>query len=257
MPKGPTIAVFVSLVFFGILYFGLSNVAPTRKAIDQTRQATGTVSDANTLIEEVKQLMSPAQLEQLRQLTDATVDTSNTEALKKLSSWWVSIGKPEIAGLVAKEVALKEQTAGAWSIAGASLHMGINHEKASAKARTFCAEEAKKAFENAISLEPENAEHRINLALVYADAPSENPMQAVQMLRDLEAKYPENPAVYNALGRLAIKTNQWDRALQRLEKAFSLDPKNKNTICLLAIAYEGKGDLQKADTFAKSCKSTN
>jgi uncharacterized protein HemY len=60
--------------------------------------------------------------------------------------------------------------------------------------------------------------------------------------------------VYNALGRLAIKTNQWQRAIERLEKSWSLDKKNPNTPCLLAKAYEGAGNIAKATEFATLCK---
>ena len=78
-------------------------------------------------------------------------------------------------------------------------------------------------------------------------------MQAVLLLRELEKQYTESPSVYNALGRLAIKTGQWARAVERLEKAWSLDPNNAFTPCLLAKAYEGAGQTAKATEFATRC----
>jgi uncharacterized protein HemY len=81
-------------------------------------------------------------------------------------------------------------------------------------------------------------------------------MQAVLMLRDLESKHPENASVYNALGRLAIKTGQWQRATERLEKSWSLDKKNPNTPCLLAKAYEGAGNITKATEYAQRCSAS-
>jgi Flp pilus assembly protein TadD len=203
-------------------------------------------------LHEASDALNPSQKEELRQLAGKFPDS--IALLKQYSSWWLKENKPHVAGIYAETIAKQEQSAQAWAIAGAILHRGINLSDASDVSRKYCADQAKKAFENAISLEPEQAEHRVNLALVYADAPTDNPMQAVLMLRDLEAKYPENPSVYNALGRLAIKTNQWDRALQRLEKAISIDPDNQNTICLLAVAYEGAGNTEKASTWAAKCK---
>jgi tetratricopeptide (TPR) repeat protein len=254
MQRGPLIAVVSALALFLALYFGFSHVAPERKAIDIDRQATGTVTDANSLVHAATDALSPDQKEALRLITPAETDSLSTDVLKTLSGWWVRANKPQVAGVYAEQIAQRERTAMAWSVAGATFHAGINKANESEIARKYCAEQAKKAFESAISLEPENAEHRINLALVFADAPSDNPMQAVQMLRDLEGKYPENPAVYNALGRLAIKTGQWERALQRLEKAFSLAPDNQNTICLLAVAYEGAGNASKSAEFTAKCK---
>jgi Tfp pilus assembly protein PilF len=254
MQKGPIIAAVSAFLLFLVLYFGFSHVAPERKAIDVARQATGTVTDAASLVHTATDALGPDQKEALRQLAPNSEDSLSTDVLKNLSGWWVRVNKPCIAGIYAEQVATREQSAAAWSVAGATFHAGINKADESEIARKYCADQAKKAFENAISLESNNPEHRINLALVFADAPSDNPMQAVQMLRDLEAQHPENPAVYNALGRLAIKTGQWERALQRLEKAISLAPDNQNTICLLAVAYEGAGNAPKSAEFAGKCK---
>lgn len=253
MQKGPFIAVIASVLLFLALYFGFSNVAPANQRLQQTRTATATVTDAESLIHAATDALTPDQKEALRQLSGSITDS--IALYKQLSGWWVSKGQPESAGIYAVKVAEIENTAEAWSIAGATLHSGINESKISETARKYCAEQAKAAFEKAISLEPDEAMHRINLALVYADAPSDNPMQAVQMLRDLEAKYPTNPSVYNALARLAIKTGQWDRALQRLLKALELDPGNANTICLLAVAYDGAGDAAKASEWETKCRS--
>ena len=66
--------------------------------------------------------------------------------------------------------------------------------------------------------------------------------------------HPENAAVYNALGRLAIKTGQWQKAVERLEKAWLLDKTNPNTPCLLAQAYQGAGQQEKSSEFARLCK---
>lgn len=45
----------------------------------------------------------------------------------------------------------------------------------------------------------------------------------------------------NTLARLAIKTGQIDRAIQRLETSLALEPENQSTICLLAAAYGNAG----------------
>lgn len=121
--------------------------------------------------------------------------------------------------------------------------------------RETCAKHAIKAFESAASLNPENVQHRVNLALIYAEnPPPDKPMTAALMLRELAEKHPNDPAPFNALGRLAIKTGQWQKAVERLERAWELDKNNPNTPCLLAKAYEGLGDTGKASEFAKRCK---
>ena len=73
------------------------------------------------------------------------------------------------------------------------------------------------------------------------------------MLLSLNKKHPENISVLNLLGQLAIKTGQHDKAIARLEKALTLDGKNKQTICLLAQAYQAAGQAAKASEMEKLC----
>ena len=184
----------------------------------------------------------------------ATDSASKVAALKRLSGYWYRAQQLAVAGGLAEQVAEVENTDSAWSVAGGTFFNGLVGAQ-DPKVRAYCAEHAVKAFESAASLNPANVAHRVNLALVYSEnPPPDNPMQAVLMLRDLVNKHPDDPVVYNALGRLAIKTGQWQRAIERLEKSWTLDKSNPNTPCLLAKAYEGAGQMDKMADFAKLCK---
>lgn len=59
----------------------------------------------------------------------------------------------------------------------------------------------------------------------------------------------------NQLAVLALKTNQIEKALERLNESYHIDSKNNNTICLLADAWQLAGDEQKAKEFKSQCKS--
>ena len=121
--------------------------------------------------------------------------------------------------------------------------------------KKYCAQNAVGSFERAISLNPDEPAHRLNLALVYTDLPpSDNPMRGILMLRDLNREYPEYVPVLNALGRLALQTGQIDRAVERLEQALNNEPENPDTHCLLAQAYQASGETDKASRFAERCK---
>lgn len=90
------------------------------------------------------------------------------------------------SGRVAEQVAELENADTSWSVAGAVFYSGLVGSQDQI-VRSYCATHAVKSFENAASLNPGNPEHRINLALVYAEnPPPDNPMQAVLMLRELE-----------------------------------------------------------------------
>jgi tetratricopeptide (TPR) repeat protein len=258
MNKAQLVTVFAAVALFAALYFGFDTKPDKQKSIEQSRSLQGESTSFETLLEDALAHLNPTQAADIaaaeKQVKAATDDPQRIAGLKNLSGLWYEIGQLPIAGGFAEQVAELENADSSWSVAGGTFFTALV-ATTDPTLRQYCASHAVKAFESAASLAPEKVEHRVNLALVWAEnPPPNNPMQAVLMLRDLESKYPESPAVYNALGRLAIKTGQWQRATERLEKSWSLDKKNPNTPCLLAKAYEGAGNIAKATEFAQRCK---
>lgn len=258
MNKAQTITALAALALFLGLYWGFDTKPGINKSVERSRALQGESTSFESLLDVAKSQLSPLQTEQVAELEakaeQAKDEDERISALKNLSGLWYGFGHLTVAGGFGEQVAELENADSSWSVAGAIFYSGLAASK-DAIERQYCADHAVKAFESAASLAPNKPEHRVNLALVWAEnPPPDNPMKAVMILRDLEKEYPENASVYNALGRLAIKTGQWDRAIERLEKAWSLDEKNPNTPCLLARAYEGKGNQAKATEFAALCK---
>lgn len=261
MKKQQYLALLAAAVLFLGLYLGFDTKPSGQHKIEQSRAIQGEATSFETILADAREHLGETErvaAEELDKKFDAaTNDTERAEALKQLSGFWYRTGNRAVAGGFAEKVAEIESTDAAWSVAGATYFQALQASD-NPILRQYCAGRAVKAFESAASLAPDDPEHRVNIALVHAEQPSaDNPMQAVLLLRELEAKYPNEPAVYNALGRLAIKTGQWERALQRLEKAYQLDPANPNTPCLLAKAYEGAGNTAKAEEFADLCQKAN
>ncbi len=259
MNKAQYLAVFGALALFLGLYFGFDTKTDKQKTTELSRSLQAESTSLETLIADATAHLSPNQSAQVseleQQIKSAANDAERADILKRLSGLWYQLGQIPVAGGFAEQVAEIENADSSWSVAGATFFNGLTASQ-DPVIRKFCADHAVKAFESAASLNPAKPEHRVNLALVYAEnPPPNNPMQAVLMLRELESKHPDNPAVYNALGRLAIKTGQWERAVERLEKAWSLDKQNSNTPCLLAKAYEGVGNTTKATEFAGICNA--
>jgi cytochrome c-type biogenesis protein CcmH/NrfG len=260
MNKSQVLAITVSLILFAGLYFGFDTKPVNHQTVERSRAVQGESTSFESLLEKAQAQLGPEQSEQIRSLEQKLQGTAEQgekiALMKQLSGLWYRFGHLPVAGVLAERVAEVENADSSWSVAGATFFNGLMRAQDAAE-RQYCAEHAVIAFESAASLAPDKPEHRVNLALVWAEnPPPNNPMQAVTMLRDLESKYPEAPSVYNALGRLAIKTGQWQRAIDRLEKAHSLEPNNPNTPCLLAQAYEGAGNKEKATEFANKCGKT-
>ncbi|MBK8562238.1 MAG: hypothetical protein IPN76_02580 [Saprospiraceae bacterium] len=258
MNKGQWILIAAATVLFVILYFGFDTKPSKQKAVEKQRASPFTSPDINSMLVDAKgglpaqAAASVAALE--GSLEKALQDSAKVEAYKALSSLWYQLEKPGIAGYYAEKVAEIARTEEAWSIAGTTYSICLQREQEE-KIKRFCTDQAVQALEKAASLTSDNIQHKVNLALVYTENPPKDmPMKGILMLRDLNEQNPDNVLVLTQLGRLAIKTSQFDRAVERLSKAVELEPSNKSATCLLAQAYEGLGDAAKATDFKSKCE---
>lgn len=186
-------------------------------------------------------------------LNDAIDKDERILMLKQISGFWYRNGNYAIAGDVAKKIANQENSEESWAIAGTTFASGISNST-SRKLKKFNQSQAIKAFENAISLNPNNPENHTNLAICYAELPpKENPMKGILMLLDLSKRFPEDAGVSFQLGRLGMETGQYKKAVVRLEKVLTLKPNYKKASCLLAVAYEKLGDTNNANKHRVSC----
>jgi tetratricopeptide (TPR) repeat protein len=257
MTKTQIATILGSVILVFALYFGFDRVDPDQKSLEKSRMINIESTGIDNLVKEAGEKLDARQkslIEAIQLDLSKTQDTvRKVELLKTLSGTWFDMGFPAISGYYAEEVAAIIKTEESWSMAGTTYALGVKNA-ADEKTREFCSGRAVKAFEKAISLAPDKIEPRLNLAICYTDnPPKDNPMQGILMMRELNAKYPENVGVLNQLGRLAIETNQTERALERLEKALSLEPGNNTTICLLAKAYQQAGKEALAKEFNNKC----
>lgn len=252
-----TILLAVALLF--ALYWGCDRKPPQQEALERSRSLVVEATGIDVLEQEAKDNLTPAELAGITELEiaaeEALADSARVSVYKKLSGRWYELGYPVVAGYYAQQVAGLNNTEEAWSIAGTTYTIALQRAEEE-RIRSFATGRAVTSFENAISLNPDNPANQVNLALVYTEnPPEENPMQGIQMLLELNKEYPDNVYILNNLGRLAIRTGQFERAVERLEKAISLSPDNSNSICLLAEAYEGAGDNARAAEFQERCRN--
>ncbi len=258
MQRPQFIAFFVAILAVILLYFGFRTKPVTFDQIEQTREASATTTDVNTLIAEARRDLNSSQAGQIIAL-EQTLDseTPDAETLKALSSTWYDLGYGAIAGHYAAEVAEMEMTASAWNIAGSTFSLALQQSE-DEKIRAYCLENGVSAFEKAISLEPGQIQHRLNLALLYTEMPpQDNPMKGILMLVNLNKEYPDEPTILFQLGRLAIQTGQIEKAVERLRQAASLQPENRDTWCLLAQAEEAAGHMTEAKAAHEKCERKN
>ena len=118
----------------------------------------------------------------------------------------------------------------------------------------YLLEKAVESYQNAYNLDSTN----INLRMKYAGSLIEqgaSPMQGIAMLLDIVKKDPDNADAQLMLGKFAMMSGQFEKAVVRLEKVISLRPQSNDALFLLAMAYENKGDKGKALEILQKCES--
>ena len=257
--KHQVIAIGLTIGLVLIFYFGFNRVDPEIAQSEKSRSANFEI----TSIENIRKNVFDSLESQSRSFYDGLLlelentdnDSSRIEALKNISGYWFRQGEYALAGEAAQKIALLKEDANSWAIAATTFGAGVKNGKSEIK-RTFNQSRAVNAFEQAISLEPENVTHKTNLAIIYAEKPpQDNPMKGILMLLDLDKSHPENIGVLYQLARFGMQTNQFDKAIGRLEKILSIDPSYKKAHCLLAEALEKTNKKEEAMPHIEACQS--
>ncbi|WP_235297750.1 tetratricopeptide repeat protein [Portibacter marinus] len=258
MGKSHYLTIGVFTILFLVLYFGFDTKPHDILLAEKSRASFIETTNIQNLLTTAREEMRADEMGVIdainMRLEMAETDSSRIEVLENLSSSWYQNGYYGIAGYYAEEIAKIKEDELSWSIAGTTYATGIKRAD-NEKVKSFCVERARKALENAISINPANVNHKINLAVTFAEHPvAENPMKGIMMLLDLNKQNPENVSVLYQLARLGIQTGQFDKAIERINKALSLDPENQRIICLAVDAYNGIGNNLKAEEFSRRCE---
>lgn len=246
-----------AVIILGVLFFGFDIFPSTTKALEKSRALNTQEYDISSFLAEAKAPLSEEDLKYLEtlevQVQHVSEDTAKINVLKQLSGRWFQLQNPIMAGLYAKEIAELEENAMSWAIAGTTFASGLQ-QALEEKQKLFLRDQAVDAFENAISLEPDAIEHRVNQALCYIELPLANePMKGVQMLVGLTNNYPESSVPPYQLARLAVQTGQYERGLTRVEQALSLDPSNSRIACLAIDIYTALNKSEEAKALEDIC----
>lgn len=240
-----------------LLFFGFDRVPSEQKLVEKSRALNFETADWTGILREAEDRIpqeSLAYINTLRNVVEnSPVDSQRISSLKQLSGAWFRLSEYTVAGFYAEQAAREENSEESWAIAGATYAYTLSSD-ADQEIKDVALRAAERSFENAISLNPDNVDHRINLAICYAEhPPAENPMKGIQSLLSLQREHPDNTSVLFHLARYGMQTGQYDRAIERLESALEINPSEQRVICLLEQAYRETGDLELSRKYGELC----
>ena len=230
-----------------LLYFGSPTTPPGRDLIEAQRAEKAATIDIDKLLERATKRYPREQLRPILALEQSLADTTNItdepEVLKAISRNWNQLGDFALGGMYAEKVAEITQTDSAWSITGTT-YFSCFRSDLDSLIRDFCIAKSIQAFESAISVAPNNPVHSVNLGLCYVESGG-NPMRGITIIRDVAEKNPENKLASMTLGRMSIRTGQYDKAIQRFENVLTHHPDDAAAPYQLGVTYQALNNTSK------------
>ncbi len=243
-----------------IVLLGLAGVLGTVLFIKGFKTSTSSVVNAaassakqfdfDKYLLESKQELGGAARQTLSEIDETKADE---DTYKKLVVLWDSTNHPLIAAHYMEKLAVAQPSEQNWFAAGSKYYM-----IAATSNDTLIANEsvagAKRALEKVIAINPDNLDAKNALAACYIEA-DEDVMKGVGMLKEVVEKDSNNVQAIYTLGMLSIRSNQFDKALERFEKLIMLQPFNPEYYYYLGEIQAKTGNATQAVKTYEKCKT--
>ena len=240
------------LILTSLLFFGKTVAKKDSPVTNPAPNATATPGfSIEQYILEAKKKLTVGQLNYVNKLENSIsrgdVKEQQIQVYERLASFWDdSVHQHELHNFYTSESAKLVNSEKNLTFAAQLMLANLRNEADPAK-RGWKAEQAIELFEKAIALNPGNDTLKIGLGSCYvfgkgmAGDPQET-MKGIQQLLQVVRKDSMNMQAQLVLGIGGVISNQYDKAVERLQTVVKNQPGNLEAISWLADAYAGKGD---------------
>ena len=244
------------LIFASLLYFGKTVATKEPSSMGEaSKPSTAAGFNVDKYIQDAKSKLSVSQLNYINSLENSIsrgdVAAQQIKVYKQLASFWAdSIHQQEIYIFYTSRSAKLVNSEKNLTFAAQLMLADLRNESDPAK-RGWKAEQAIELFEQAIQLNPNNANLQVGLGSCYVFGkgmvgnPQET-MKGIQQLLQVVRKDSLNMQAQLVLGIGGVISNQFDKAIDRLNNVLKYESGNLEAISWLADAYAGKGDKPNA-----------
>ena len=239
------------LVLLVLLYFFGNTIPPVsteKQASTPQKAASGASAD---VLASARHDLTTAQSEKITQLENSVVRGNVKEqqigVYNQLARYWQdSVGRPDIGVYYLGEAAKLENSEKSLNFA-ARLMFNQVMAGGDPSAVTWVAKNAKVLYEKVLQLNPSDDSAKIELGACYLfGGISEMPMEGIGKIKEVLTRDSSNMYAELMLGLADIKSQQYDKAIVRLERVAKYEPHNIQALFNLAETYERKGDKANA-----------
>jgi tetratricopeptide (TPR) repeat protein len=111
--------------------------------------------------------------------------------------------------------------------------------------RTQLVDKAISSYSKVLEINPKNLNAKTDLGVCYAEGTSE-PMKGILMLRDVIKEDPNHEMAQLNLGFLSVKSNQFDKAIDRFTTVMKINSKRTDVFYFLGHTYYESGKKDSA-----------
>lgn len=177
------------------------------------------------------------------QLMAGSMMTDNEAALDSLMLVFQSVNKYDSAAYYAGRYAEAYPETEHWRKAGDAHYEAFKFAVDEAKTEQL-ATQARNYYDKILNAGVNDLEARNNIAMMLVS--TSNPMQGVMMLREILAEAPDDKSALFNIGVLSIRSQQFERAVERFETLVGYHPKHLEGQYYLGVSYFETGQLDKA-----------
>jgi len=236
-----------------ILIFFFGNTVPPATAAkpgEETAQSNASTGSTDVLTA-AKSNLKPAESEKVTQLENAVVrgnvKDQQIAVYTQLAYYWQdSLGRPDIGTYYLGEAAKLENSEKSLNFA-ARLMLQQVMAGTEQNEISWIASNAKALYEQSLKLNPQNDSIKVELGACYLFGNiSAMPMEGILKIKEVADKDSTNMYAQLMLGLGDIRSQQYDKGIERLEKVVQHEPHNLQALFNLAETYERKGDKENA-----------
>lgn len=252
--KNQTILAATGIALVLVLFF-FGKTTTAKKEIPMEAKARGPQFSIKDTLAAEKQKLSPVQLVSLTNIENSVkrgdVKNQTENQYTNLANFWKdSVGSFIPYAYYLSEAAKLDNSEKKLTFAARLILENMRREE-NPDRKVWEAQTAASLFEQGLKLDPDNEDLKVGLGSCYVYGEgmignAEQTMKGIQQLLQVVQKDSNNMQAQMVLGIGGVISNQYNKAIERLNKVVSFDPHNLEAVSWLADAYAAIGDKQNA-----------